>query len=333
VQIQDKEAAMSGPFEGKFCNSPFEYCYIDQTGDVFVCCPSAVPVVIGNLLSSDWEQVWNSETARMVRRTILEGSFAQCRAEHCPYLELGMRITPRGEVPDPYYRELMATRNTRVNRGPKEVNIAYDATCNLSCPYCREEVFGAKGTAAGKAQTLHDKIWSGPLLDCEILTMAGNGDAFASRFYRDALRNFDAAKYPKMKIQVVTNGLLLTPAMWESVEAAHGAIRWINVSINAASPESFARNQRGGDFQTLLTNLEHLRAVRQSGVLPWLTFSFIVQTNNYREMPEFVHLGKKYGADPGEFHPFGARARLGTTSTATRRSTAGTTRRIRIFCA
>lgn len=35
--------------------------------------------------------------------------------------------------------------------------------------------------------------------------------------------------------------------------------------------------------------------------LPRLTFSFIVQTNNYREMPDFVLLGKKYAADSVNF--------------------------------
>ncbi len=292
---------MAGPFDRKFCNSPFEYCYVDQTGDVFVCCPSAVPVVIGNLLERNWDEVWNSDSARLVRRTILDGSFAQCRAEHCPYLELGMRISPVDQVPDPYYRELQGSGETRVNRGPKEVNIAYDATCNLSCPYCRNEVFGAKGTAFEKARILHDKLWSGPLRDCEILTMAGNGDAFASRLYREALRTFDRALHPRMKIQIVTNGLLFTRENWESVAAAHPAIHWINISINAATHASFARNQRGGDFDVLLKNLAFVRELRRSGALPRLTFSFIVQTNNYREMPDFVRLGQEFAADKVNF--------------------------------
>lgn len=287
-----------GPFQGKFCTSPFEYCFVDGGGECYLCCPGAVPVSIGSLAVSPWETVWNSLVAQKVRASIHEGSFHFCKAEHCPYYEIGVRLTAPEAVEDPYYLPVIQNQTVAMARGPREVVLAYDPTCNLSCPFCRVQHVSASGAAFTAAERIHQHVWTDALRDCTKLTIAGDGDPFASRLYRQALQNYDPARYPNMRIHLVTNGLMMTPAMWDSIAAAHPAIYWINVSVNAATPETFAINQRGGSLATLLPNLEHIASVRrQSRHLEFLTISFIVQANNYREMPAFVALGRSLGVD------------------------------------
>lgn len=293
--------ADANPFQGMFCNSPFEYCYVDGVGDAYLCCPGAVPTIVGNLVDSAWDGVWNSPVSQQVRASIHEGTFHFCKSEHCPYYELGIRLSPPEKQLDPIYKRITSEKTTHMQRGPREVVIAYDPTCNLSCPYCRLQHISASGTAFDKARIIHERVWESALGDCTKLTIAGDGDPFASRLYRKALQEYDASKYPQMRIHLVTNGLMLTPQMWESVAAAHGAIYWINVSINAATPETFAINQRGGDWEKLLQNLEFISGIRRRNEIECFTVSFIVQANNFREMRAFVELGRRYKVDKINF--------------------------------
>lgn len=71
----------------------------------------------------------------------------------------------------------------------------------------------------------------------------------------------------------------------------------MDISIDAASPETYAINRRGGSFEILLDNLEFVGMLRRSGPLSWVGISMVVQKNNFMEMPDFVRLGKRFGFD------------------------------------
>src|SRR5690349_32657 len=75
-----------------FCSKPFSWFEVTRgatatEGEVYVCCPSWLPKTIGNLLPSSVAEVWNSEAAVDIRKSILDGSFKYCKEEHCPYLQ------------------------------------------------------------------------------------------------------------------------------------------------------------------------------------------------------------------------------------------------------
>jgi hypothetical protein len=59
--------------------------------------------------------------------------------------------------------------------------------------------------------------------------------------------------------------------------------------------------RRGGNFERLLKNLAFIKGLRQSGEISALEFSMVVQSQNFREMPEFVHLGRAFAADTTSF--------------------------------
>jgi MoaA/NifB/PqqE/SkfB family radical SAM enzyme len=126
--------------------------------------------------------------------------------------------------------------------------------------------------------------------------MTGYGDPFASVVFRDFLRNVSREKFPSLKIAIMTNGLLLTPKMWESMPGAHRVIDSVHVSIDGCSKETYALN-RGGDFSLLLNNLSFIASIRQSLTIHHFEISFVVQQNNFREMPDFVRLGERLNCD------------------------------------
>ena len=103
-----------------------------------------------------------------------------------------------------------------------------------------------------------------------------------------------------MKIGLHTNGVLFDARAWADCRL-EGRVDQVEVSIDAADPFTYALVRRGGDFARLLRNLAFLGQQRRQGKIRYLIFSFVVQGANFREMPAFVELGKRFGADRVRF--------------------------------
>jgi hypothetical protein len=72
--------------------------------------------------------------------------------------------------------------------------------------------------------------------------------------------------------------------------------------VDAARAETYAVVRRGGDFQRVLSNLQFLDDLRSSrGEKFGLELSFVVSSMNFRDMPEFVHLGRGLHVDSISF--------------------------------
>jgi MoaA/NifB/PqqE/SkfB family radical SAM enzyme len=95
-----------------------------------------------------------------------------------------------------------------------------------------------------------------------------------------------------------TNGQLWTPRLWNTIPRnVRELITCTEISIDAASPETYSINRGGGSFKRLLENLQFISLLRRHGPLNSVTISMVVQENNFEEMPDFVLLGKRFGFD------------------------------------
>ena len=280
-------------FQGLFCSQPFEYAQPDPAGELYLCCPQTLPRSAGNLLRQDFMSVWNSPIAQEIRGSILDGSYRYCSEATCGLLQ--SRKLPRVEdVRNPRHLAIIAKGTTRLARGPGTINFSYDRTCNLACPSCRNGLIILAGQEKEKARQIHEKVLGKHLADAERLIVTGSGDPFISKFYLPFLREFDATAHPGVRIQLSTNGLLLTERMWGMI--CHDAIDSIDVSIDAATPATYALN-RGGDFDLLLKNLEFMGKLRRQSALISFQMHFVVQANNFAEMAQFVRLGERFHCD------------------------------------
>jgi hypothetical protein len=122
--------------------------------------------------------------------------------------------------------------------------------------------------------------------------------------FRQWLQTIDTSKTPKLeRIHLHTNGLLWTTRNWDGIpEKTRSLIRAATISIDAATPATYTVNRRGGDFATLLERLAFIGELRTHGPLEFLELHMTVQANNYREMVDFVELGRTYHADRVSFH-------------------------------
>lgn len=182
--------------------------------------------------------------------------------------------------------------------GPKKIICTYDQSCNLSCPSCRMQLI-VEREHAQEILDIQRKLQEEALPEAEYLLMAGAGDPFGSPYFRHWLQDIRLQDMPKLQwIHLHTNGLLWTPKMWGSLaEGVRRLIKSAEISIDAATAETYAVNRRGGDFGKLLKNLEFISRLRQEGPLTFVKISMVVQANNFEEMPAFVRLGQRFGFD------------------------------------
>jgi MoaA/NifB/PqqE/SkfB family radical SAM enzyme len=222
----------------------------------------------------------------------------------CPYLQAldtGAKLpaySPIESIEHPSSPRTAKIAKGETPRGPLEVNSVFDLTCNLSCPSCRKEPMGLRpGTLAfQQADKMADEIIT-HLPTIRRLKVAGNGDPFASRAYWKVLTAIDRDKHPNLRVMLHTNAILFTAERWSELKKAHGLIDTVEVAVDAASGESYALNRRGGSFETLTERLNFIAKLRSENTIGRLLISFVVQANNFLEMPAFVEFARGMKAD------------------------------------
>ena len=71
----------------------------------------------------------------------------------------------------------------------------------------------------------------------------------------------------------------------------------LTVSIDAATRETYEKVRRGGNFDVLRKNMEFASKLRKDGNLSYFRINFVVQSENYKEMIDFVEWGVELGVD------------------------------------
>ncbi len=77
------------------------------------------------------------------------------------------------------------------------------------------------------------------------------------------------------------------------------------ISLDAGNEETYKYTRRGGDWNTLMKNLEFISELYENRSLHYVRLDFVVQNKNYKELKEFVNIAKKYN-----FHCYFSRITL-----------------------
>ncbi|WP_291315037.1 radical SAM protein [Desulfuromonas sp.] len=281
------------PGERTVCTRPFEWFEVHPGGEVFLCCPAWLPRPVGNLLEEPAPEIWNGPRARELRKAVLNGTFHNCSRRRCPRLATGtgpvqsLAGVPRGPV-----GTALRQGESVLDYGPRVLNLCFDRSCNLACPTCRVAPYLAGGEEGARAARILETLRAEVFPGAAAIVLSGTGDPFASPLYRDLLRSVRAEDFPALeRIELHTNGLLWDAAMWRSMEAVHPYVRAAEISVDAATSETYAAIRKGGDFPRLLRNLSYVASLPLD-----LKLSFVVQADNFREMPAFAELARRFGA-------------------------------------
>ncbi len=300
---QDDEAQ---PLEGRFCPNPFRQLDLEEDGAAFACCSAWLPTPMGNLKHKTLDELWNGHAMQKIRASIYDGSFRYCRHDRCPVIQNGTLPLLRDAEQEADIGQAVRNRQVVLDTPPVFLNLCNDRSCNLYCPSCRtERINHTEGpeyqSRFDLQKRLLDPYLNGSKEQAFTLSVTGSGDPFASKVFREQLFALDGRKYPNMRINLQTNGVLLTPRTWQRMQAIHANIEAVIISFDAATEATYDITRRGGHWQTLLENCARLGEFRASGQLKYLRFDFVAQLANYREMPAFAELSKSLGADRAYF--------------------------------
>jgi hypothetical protein len=287
----------------RFCAIPFrKFDVLD--GSAHLCCASWIEESAGNLAAAGkWQEVWNSRVAQNIRESIFDGSFRYCNKTACPLI--GANTLPtKAEMSSKSakWQDIIASERCELAEGPERVTLAYDRSCNLSCPSCRKEKYAADSVARARFDRLQEQAILPMLRVTKLVDITGSGDPFASKNFRRLMERLSAEDYPDLRFQIMTNGMLVTPREWERFPALHdGRVAFLRVSLDAATGTTHERLRRGARWSVMEENLSFISTLRKQGQIGHLDFACTVQVDNYREMGDLVDLGHRYGADSVNF--------------------------------
>jgi len=265
----------------RICSMPFREMDIKPNGDAFCCDWVVAP--FGNIQLHSARDVWHSENAKEIRQSVVDKSYKYCKGDQCPWLN-----SPN-ESGNPFVDEVPEVPDV-----PKVLNAAYDLTCNLFCNSCRKFILADQNSQ--RHELFKQKILElGQHGKLEEIVLIGGGDPFSSPHTRKWL---DEGISIAEKITIWTNGILLTRDRWSRLAPeTRKAIQSIEVSIDAAEPDTYHEVRAGGDWDILMENMAFISELRASGEISNFRINFVVRLENYEEMPAFVRLGERFGVD------------------------------------
>jgi wyosine [tRNA(Phe)-imidazoG37] synthetase (radical SAM superfamily) len=282
-----------------FCSKPFDTLATIGGGEAFVCdCGGWLPYLVGNAITADSvDSVWNSEATQEIRRSIHDGTFEYCSRMLCYYI-VSKTLPKKTEIQDPTMRRYSEERTVWLEESPQIVQLSHDATCNLACPSCRTQILTAGPAEREMLGRSIDRFILPLLKDVSgFVSLTGWGDPFSSPHYRSILARISRENYPGLSLALCTNGLLLTPSLWNQFSNLHNMLNTISVSIDAATQRTYEDVRRPGKWVTLRRNLDFIAKLRKENAFESFTISFVVQHANFREIPQFVELGLELDVD------------------------------------
>lgn len=266
------------------CSVPFNSLEI-HNNVCFVCCPSWLPNKI-ELKDYTLKNIYNSEPIIDIRNSILDGSFKYCDKELCPYLS---KLVNYGEVSGPINlkNDIKTYSPIIKNNTPDYLVMNFDRTCNYKCPSCRIDLIVENSDGIERIQKTIEEIDTYFSKNVKTIYITGSGDPFVSVGFRNYLRNFKPEKYPNLStIHLHTNASMWNKQMWNSMPNVHKYVHTCEISIDAATKETYENKTRlGGNWENLINNLKFISTLPIS-----VKASFVVQDTNYMEMELFYDL-------------------------------------------
>lgn len=260
------------------CSAPFSYTEITNDGQ-YLCCPGWLPTDVKD--SDNFKENFYNKKSKEIRESILDGSYKFCKENLCPHLS----SFNKGNIPSVFKPK---TNPIFKNPTPNSVVFGFDLSCNLGCPSCRSEFINFVGERRIEMDKTLDKVVEQMGDTLRGITLCGGAEPFYSKTMMRFMREFDSTKFPKLKsIFLHTNGTLWNKKTWKLISPIHKYIHQCEISMDAGTKEIYNIVRLGGDWDTLMDNLEFIKTIQ---TLKSIKFSFVVQQRNYKDMENFYNL-------------------------------------------
>lgn len=268
------------------CSNPWNNVTVDKFGKIYICsCSGWLPYSVGHVEDfKSFDEIFACDESKKIQNSILDRKYTYCATQFCNFYD------------KPSHQKSYLS-----------LNLTVDRSCNLSCPSCREEVIFDNDTASHNMKM----SWAYKILEWingtekKVVVSIGGGDPFASRLYGKIIELFSFN--PLVHYVIATNGLLIEKNI-KIIERIIDRTEF-TVSIDAATKETYEIVRRGGKWEHLLENLKFIKQLNNP-----VRAGFVIQKENFREIPKFIDLCKEYKMRPnfqlledwGTWHNFDA---------------------------
>ena len=265
----------------KCCINPYTNLEIVESGKCYFCVASFVKEPIGNIFEQDFDDIWYGEKAIEFRKSVLNGSYSKCDLKMCPMDENQEKAFLEDDYLKPPY--------------PKLVLLDYVRACNVRCMICRDNVLFETKEDTEYYNQFKDKIVN-ICSKADIVFLNGGGELFVSKHLREVCHEIVDKNF-RIKFFVCSNGLLFDENHVRDFNIVNN-LGDVQISIHAASKKTYEKIVRGGNWDVLQKNLKYISELKKRKKIKCLYFNFVVHSLNYKEMPKFVKMAKKFGAIP-----------------------------------
>ena len=187
---------------------------------------------------------------------------------------------------------------------PKTVRIDLNTICNHNCSFCLYQSFheGLKGIGLNEMMPRDAQIDDKRLIEliyefseCGVnsVVFLGGGEP---TIHPNLEKIIEATNSSGLEYGVITNGSRLDRIIPYKYSQA---FKWVRVSLDAAKESTWVKihnpyETKNYGFESILNNLKNLKNERPDFLRG---LSFIIDTENYQEVYDFIKLGKNLGVD------------------------------------
>jgi len=186
----------------------------------------------------------------------------------------------------------LAHHTDRTLPSPAIVQLELTAACDLACVMCplpHETRHGTGGERFEVADLERERALFAAAAGVEL---TGFGEILCHPHLLDCLRWFRTLG---LGVAATSNGNRLTDELTRAI-VGENLLDVLCLSIDAATPATYERIRRRGDFAQLQRNVDCWASRRGPGA-PRLRFSFAAMEPNIRELPAFVRWAAQAGAE------------------------------------
>jgi MoaA/NifB/PqqE/SkfB family radical SAM enzyme len=174
-----------------------------------------------------------------------------------------------------------------------KVYIEPTVACNLDCITCFRN--GWEQPMGRMSEETFEMIMEG-LLELDPVPNVYFGGIGEPLFHPKTIDWIVAAKSLGVKVELITNGTILTER--KSQELIDSGLDVLWVSIDGASPETYADVRMGAELPSILGNLKRFAKMRPANHFPKpeIGIAFVAMKRNIADLPEVIKLGKSVKA-------------------------------------
>ena len=288
------------------CSFPWNTLGINANGEIFICVsPSWIPKFVGNIqkINNIYEAL-NSEMALKIRNEIVNNRYFYCNNQICSFFK-HVPSDSYNTQPDNDHQSIVALPDRiddqlQVTAIPSNLIFDFDYTCNFKCPSCRTELINnnkhhvirnINNNIVDKIKTLViDQIENQPIT----IRWCG-GEPFISESYLDLMNYISAAGKTNIRHIIQTNGSYLQSKK-DLLQRLLPSTQEVRISFDAATEATYHKIRVNGQWNLLLDNVRWFKQFVSKNNFPiQVSADFVVQLDNYREIPLFVELCAQLG--------------------------------------